>query len=177
MLALGYATWCAVCAAIFTAMEQHAGNDDFTFESTMFWAFQCVTTGGFGFPEPGQYPTTAGVRAAWVPYCIVGTNIRIPMYIYVFIYLFIYLLNYLIIYSRFFIYFILSYLIHLFMDFYVFDIYLPCYTMMFTTTLGLLLITAMLTAAGELAESLKEKIVSRVPTRRQQWNSVGYSML
>eukprot|EP00698_Gefionella_okellyi_P010690 TRINITY_DN2785_c0_g1_i1.p1 TRINITY_DN2785_c0_g1~~TRINITY_DN2785_c0_g1_i1.p1 ORF type:complete len:569 (+),score=128.03 TRINITY_DN2785_c0_g1_i1:46-1707(+) len=71
-LAIAYGVWCMVCAGLFTAVEIAAGNADFFYGPTLFWSFQCVTTGGFGVPTLGQYPTTVVARFIWVPYVFVG---------------------------------------------------------------------------------------------------------
>lgn len=72
VLSLGYAAWCIFSAGVFVGIETAGGNHDFVFGPTVFWCFQSITTGGFGAPVPGQYPTTSGARAFYVFYNIIG---------------------------------------------------------------------------------------------------------
>jgi hypothetical protein len=72
VLSLGYATWCIVFGCLFVVAEVAVGNQDFFYGPTIFLCFQAITTGGFGYPSPGQYPTSDVVRALYIFYNIGG---------------------------------------------------------------------------------------------------------
>eukprot|EP00698_Gefionella_okellyi_P024859 TRINITY_DN888_c0_g1_i1.p1 TRINITY_DN888_c0_g1~~TRINITY_DN888_c0_g1_i1.p1 ORF type:complete len:555 (+),score=30.51 TRINITY_DN888_c0_g1_i1:1082-2746(+) len=70
--ALCYAGWCVLCGAVFSAIEFSAGNPAFTLRTAVFWTFQGITTGGFSYPYPGQYPQSGYSRIFWPFYVMIG---------------------------------------------------------------------------------------------------------